>query len=245
MTQYTGRWLNPTLLRRTGILLLIATIVVMAILWFMFQHKPRWYQPVQLDTVAQKQARKEAINFIDFVGHQMVGGKAFDLVLDENRLNKWLGMMPEFAMEEAANSVGRFTQPAIQFADDRLRFGAQYQQGGLRVIVSATVLLSVGSDNRTVLMKMENIQGGSLPAPRRILNSLLETVLQKAQHRSGDEYTDQSISAVILEKVETVDDLFEGVVRRNRFVWPNGRRLFSFESIEIRDSEMRMRIKPL
>lgn len=232
-------------LRRTGIILLVAVAMGMVVLWFMFQHKPAWYRPVQLDAAAQKQARKDATNFIDSIGDRMVRGEAFDVVLIESRLNDWLAMMPEFASGASAKGSDRFTGPVITFADDRLRFGIHYQNGGLRAIISVTVLLAVSPDGRSMMMKIESMHGGSLPAPESLIASLLEPALNKARERSDGGDQDQTIAAVMLEKVDSIDDLFEGIERRNRFIWPNGRRLFTFESIEIHNGEMRLRIKPL
>lgn len=232
-------------MRRAGVFLLVATVVGGAILWFMFQHKPDWYQPVHLDPIAKKQARRDATNFIDSIGDRMVKGDPFDLVLNENRLNEWLGMMPEFASGVSVDGSGLLTLPAIRFTEDRMQLGAHYQKGGLRAILGLTIVFAVGSDDESVRMTVESIHGGSLPVPRRILDPLIESAIQKTRDSSRSGVHDPSLAGELLEHVESVDDLFEGVVRRNRFVWPNGRRLFMFESIEILEGEMRLRIKPL
>jgi hypothetical protein len=48
-----------------------------------------------------------------------------------------------------------------------------------------------------------------------------------------------------IREVRSVEQLYRGIRIRNRFVWPNGKRLFRIDQITIDADELRLRIEPI
>ena len=73
----------------------------------------------------------------------------------------------------------------------------------------------------------------------------MERLLEQA--RSGRWKADGAGEPLIaaLRRIQSVDDLFDGVAIGNRFVWFNGDRPFRIESVRIDDGQLRLRIEPL
>ena len=237
--------LNPILIRRTVMISLIITVIGMVILWFTFQHIPNWYHPIRLDDAGKKRARKETANLFDTIGDKLVRGESFEMRLTQRRVNEWLSLLPDFLAVGGSSESPRITEPAVCFEKGLTRIGAHYQNGGLRVILSVTLTASIISEGREMELTIFGIHGGSLPAPKSIMEPLINQLLKKIRSRMAHDSQEGSIISSVLAKIESSDDLFAGIKSKNRYVWPNGERLFKIDFITMGDGEIHFRIIPI
>lgn len=231
--------ISPFVLRRVAKVVLIIGVTGAIILWLTFQHKPSWYRPTLLDDAGKKIARRESTNFFDSIGDQMFRGEPFVLNLTQQQVNEWLSLIPYILSDVDAVDSGRITQPAIQFDNDIIQIGVHYQKGGLQTILNVTFEVKVLPGGQEIELGITGIRGGSLPAPKSILEPLISRLMNKnPDHKS-------TMITMLLGTMDSANELFSCVQRRNRFVWPNGKRMFKFESITIRNGGIRLSIKPL
>lgn len=230
------------ILRRVGILATSIGLIGLAALWLTFQHKPGWYRPVTLNPAGLHLARRDATNTLDSIGDRIVRGEPFDLVLSKRSVNEWLAALPQLWPDAASRLGSRFTELAVDFDSDGIRLGALYTRRGWRVIASVDLKIAVTQDGRFLQITLPRLRGGSLPLPRRLLESLLDPFL-----RQGRDPSSAGAGAFDLIAGETglAGERVAGVRLRNRFIWPNGRRDFRFTSIEVKSGELRLRIEPL
>lgn len=224
---------------------LVAGPVLLIILWLTFQHKPGWYRPTTLDDSDVQRARREAVTTADFVGDRMVEGRPFDVVLLEHSVNEWLAALPRVWPDTRDALPPEITSPAVAFHAGNLRIGAHYVAGAWQAIVSLRLTLRVSKDGTKLKVVLKSACGGSLRLPKTILRGLLERLLEQA--RSGRWKADGAGEPLIaaLRRIQSVDDLFDGVAIGNRFIWFNGDRPFRIESIRIDDGRLRLRLEPL
>ncbi len=226
----------------------VAVPVTLSALWLTFHHKPGWYQPVSLDEAGAQRARSQAVGVADFVSDRMVEGEEFDVVLRDRSINEWLAAWPRVWPDGKDALPPELSDPAIRFDDGRIRVAAHFATGGWRAIISVALTLGLTVDGSEVEIRLSGAHGGSLPVPRMILDDVLEHLLQGARTGpdvGGDSPSTTGLLASILREVRSVDELFEGVRIRNRFVWFNGERPFRIESVTIEDGGLRLRVRPL
>ena len=230
------------ILRRACILATSIGLVGLAVFWLTFQHKPGWYRPVTLDPAGLHQARRDATNTLDSVGDRIVRGEPFDLVLSKRSVNEWLAALPQLWPDAASRLGSQFTELAVDFDSDDIRLGALYTRRGWRVIASVDLKIAVTQDGRFLQITLPRLRGGSLPLPRRLLESLLDPFLRqgRASPSAGAGAFDPIVGEIGLG-----DEPVVGMHLRNRFIWPNGRRALRFASIEVKSGELRLRIEPL
>jgi hypothetical protein len=231
--------------RRGSIASAILAPVALVGTWLAFQHKPAWYQPVRLDDEGYQLARRDAVATADSISDQIVQGKAFDLVLRDRSVNEWLAALPRVSPEAKRAMPPELHDPAVRFADERIRVGAHYENSGWQAIISVDLALRVSPDGINLTIALAAVRGGSLPVPRAIVERLLGPLLERARRRHNNNDDADSTWGTMLENLQSTDQLFNGVTIRNRFVWPNGRRPFRIESIRITDGELRCRLQPL
>lgn len=230
------------ILRRVCILAASAGSIGLAALWLTFQHKPGWYRPVKLDPAGLHQARRDATNTLDSVGDRIVRGEPFDLVISKRSVNEWLAALPQLWPDAARHLGSRFTELAVDFDSDGIRLGALYTHRGWRVIASVDLKIAVTQDGRFLQITLPRLFGGSLPLPRRLLESLLEPFLR--QDRDNPSEGAGAFDPIVGE-IGLAGEPVAGMRLRNRFIWPNGRRALRFASIEVKSGELHLRIEPL
>ena len=225
----------------------VAVPVTLSALWLAFHHKPGWYQPVSLDEAGVQRARSQAVGVADFVSDRMVEGEEFDVLLQDRSINEWLAAWLRDWPDGRDALPPELSDPAIHFDAGRIRVAAYFATGGWRAIVSVALTLGLTVDGSAVEIRLSGAHAGSLPLPRVILDDVLDHLLQGA--RAGPPWEDSHSTmgplASILREVRSVDELFEGVRIRNRFVWFNGERPFRIESLTIDDGNLRLRVRPL
>ena len=232
--------------RRAALFGAILAPVTFVGLWLAFQHKPAWYQPIRLDEHGYQLARRDAVATADSISDQLVQGKEFDLVLTERSVNGWLTALPSIWPEAKQALPDELRDPAVRFAEDRIRFAAHFDKNGWQAIVSVDLFVRVPDDGTSVTIALAGARGGSLPMPRTIIERLLRPLIEHARNRGQNHDTDATSPwDAAVKSVRSVDQLFTGVTSRNRFVWPNGKRPFRIASIHAIDGELHIRLHPL
>jgi hypothetical protein len=232
--------------RRTALLGAILAPVTFVGLWLAFQHKPAWYQPVRMDEQGYHFARRDAVATADSISDQLVQGKEFELVLTDRSVNEWLAALPRIWPEAKQTLPPELRDPAVRFAEDRIRFAAHFDKNGWQAIVSVDLFVRVSDDGTSVTVALAGARGGSLPVPRTIIERLLRPLIEHARS-SGKNHDADATSPwdAAVKSVRSVDQFFTGVTSRNRFVWPNGKRPFRIASIRASNGELRIRLQPL
>lgn len=236
--------------RRVAFRLLLAVVVllplVIAAVWLAFQHKPGWYRPAVLEGERADRARAGATTMADDVSGNIVAAEPFDVVLTQAEVNEWLAVLPQLWPEYRHSVPRELTMPAVSFEAGVVRLGTLCDIEGWRAVLSVGVRLRVSADGRDVELAMTDARGGSLPVPRAALDRLFGAVLDEERHLADERRRDgRSSLDDALGRVRGVDDLFDGIRLRNRFVWPNGKRPIRLDAIEITDGRLRLRIEPL
>ena len=231
---------------RTTLLAAILAPALFVGLWLAFQHKPAWYRPVRLDEQGYQIARRDAVATADSMSDQLVLGKEFELVLTDRSVNGWLAALPRLWPETKQTLPDELREPAVRFAEDRIRFAAHFGKNGWQAIVSVDLFVRVSDDGTSVTIALAGARGGSLPVPRAVIERLLRPLIEHA--RSSGKYHDSDATSpwdAAVKSVRSVDQLFTGVTNLNRFVWPNGKRPFRIASIRAANGELRIRLQPL
>ena len=222
-------------------LLLLPVLLILAgvILYLTAQHIPTWYRPITLSPEDFRRVRADATNFVDSVGDRLVTQEAFDVELSDRALNEWLTALPETWPDLQEDWPTELSAPALKFEQDAVHVGAMYQGSRWRGIVNLSLTCALSADSRELTVRLLDVRAGSLPLPEALLTKLLEPVileLQKVRSDAGHR---------VRSELDSLADLYAGVTVPNHYVWPNGKRRFRFESIEIRESNIHLRIVPL
>jgi len=234
------------LARRTALLGAILAPVIFIGFWLAFQHKPAWYQPVRLDEQGYQLARREAVATADSISDQLVQGKEFELVLTDRSVNEWLAALPRIWPEARQSMPDELRDPAVRFAEDRIRFAAHFDKNGWQAIVSVDLFVRVSDDGTSVTIALAGARGGSLPVPRAVIERLLRPLIEHTRSSGKNHDADATTPwDAAVKSVRSADQLFTGVSSRNRFVWPNGKRPFRIVSIRTANGELRIRLQPL
>ncbi len=216
--------------------LLIVGPVSALTVWMAFQHKPAWYAPAHLDEAEQQRARRNATRRADEFGDALVRRVPFVVTILEAEVNSWLAATPSlWPRSEGAE----LRDPAVRFEPGLVRVGVLIDRGGWLVILSAGIECALSSDSATVGIQMVQMRAGSLPIPRGAI-----AWSQQAALESGSGDAEAAPSESLFPDVQSVDDLLSGVDHRNWFVWPNGNRAFSIESISVESGLIHLGIRP-
>lgn len=224
--------------RRLRRSLLVTGPIVALTLWLVFQHKPDWYRPVQLTESQRRVARRDATRRADAFGDSLVNREPFEVVLAEEELTRWLSVTPSLwpRSEEA-----ELCEPAVQFSDDLIRLGVMVDRNGWRAVIGAGIECGLTPDGRDVTLRLVKISAGSLPIPRALMAWVQRAPPDDASRGGNGGSSD--VESLLLD-IQSVDDLRSGVSRPNWFVWPNGERPFSIDSLSIEPGRIRLGIRP-
>jgi len=221
----------------------VAVLVALTAAWIVFEHKPAWYRPAALVGDDLRLVTSRATGWADEVSDQMVQGQPFELVLVGREVNEFLAALPELFPDEFVNWPQALRLPAVGFGPDAIHVGLLCEMGGWRVIAALTLTAELIDEDRLVRIAATGVHGGSLPLPRSLLGRIFDptfaTLARSISLKSGNR------AERILKELASVDDLFEGVSIRNRFVWPNGKRVFRLEAIRVEPDRLVLGIAPL
>ena len=223
----------------------IVSAVVLVTLWLVFQHRPGWYRPEIVTETMLQQARTTSAAAADRVSKRIVEAETFEVRLTADTVNQWLAALPHLWPDARRSIPPEISDLAVHFDDGRVRVGALYAKDGWQAIVSVGLILAVSGDGDGITVTLDDARGGSLPVPRMILEEILQRVRQGAGRAGANPELDAGTLESVLEGLRSVDDLFDGVRLRNRFVWPNGRRPIRIAAIEADDGELHLQIEPL
>lgn len=227
--------------RRIRLVVLILGPLLTLTLWMAFQHKPGWYAPVTLDQSGRRLARRSATRRADEFGDALVRREPFELILHEDQVNRWLAATPSL-WPRGESIVVR--DPAVHLESGLIRFGALVDRNGWLTIFSAGIQSGLSDDGDTVTIRLVEPAAGALPIPRAVLSWVrpaTRTPLPGSPGRGGEP---QVPVESLLPDVQSVDDLLEGLRRPNWFVWPNGDRAFSIDSITVESGRVSLAIRP-
>jgi len=221
----------------------VASLVALTVLWIVFEHKPAWYRPAALEGDDLRRVTSRATTWADEVSDQMVHGQPFELVLVSREVNEFLAALPELFPDEFLNWPEALRLPAVGFEPDAIHVGLLCEMNGWRAIAALALTARMIDGGRYVRIATTGVYGGSLPLPRSMLGRLFDpsfaALARSVSLKSGDR------GERILKELASVDDLFEGVLIRNRFVWPNGQRAFRLETIRVEPGRLVLGIEPL
>jgi hypothetical protein len=227
-----------------GIAFIVGAVVLVA-LWLVFQHRPGWYRPEVVTETMLQQARTTSAAAADRVSKQVVEAETFDVRLTADTVNQWLAALPHLWPDARRSIPPEISDLAVHFEDNRVRVGALYAKDGWQAIVSVGLILAVSGDGEAVTVTLSDARGGSLPVPRMILEEILQRVRRGAGRVVANPDPDAEALESVLVGLRSVDDLFDGVRLRNRFVWPNGRRPIRIAAIAADNGALHLQIEPL
>lgn len=210
----------------------IASIVALGlgfvILVLALEYRPAWYAPAVLTDSELQRCRMDAIRVVDYVGDQLVDRKSFEMTLSDDQLNAWISGLAQIWPEAARRVPSEIVEPFVAFEEGVVRTAARMESDGWRAIVSSEYELALSPDHKQLIVRLVSARCGSVTLPRFIVMSLLKPYLD-AEVLSGF----------------TLDQLYDGKQIENRFVWPNGKRLFRIDQLDIEPGAVRIRIEPL
>ncbi len=228
------------LLRIALMVAFVGCTVGFATLWLVFQHKPDWYRPPPVNEQMLRAARSEVAEIVEGISHRIVRGETFELSFTDETVNQWLAALPHDWPDARRNVPPELRDLVIRFEDGRIRIASLYVKGGWRAVLTVAVEVALSKNGRRISLELIEAHGGSLPVPHSVLAYMLgglaigggETVI-----RGGDPSTPH--------KPETAADFLSGLRVPNRFVWPNGKRPFRIDAIELTQGRIRLRLESL
>ncbi len=225
--------------RRTAIRFAVVTVPLsLAAVWLVTHHRPGWYAPPRLGEEDSQRARREAVAAFDSVGDQLVQGRAFDVVLLDQSVSEWIGVLPTLWPEVNDVWPRELRDVVVRFEPGIVRVGAHLEAARLQSIVNLDVELSVSHDGTSLSIRPARIRAGAFPLPFFALRWFVDS------QESASSGKTRRLDAETFERLP-VGEFLGGTQVRNRFVWPNGNRSFRIASVEIRRGELRLRIEPL
>ncbi len=208
---------------------LVVLGVTLLVLWMMFQHIPAWYVPVEVSSEDLPRVRRESSRWVDGVSDKIVRRRTFEIELQEYEVNQLLTALPDVMPLSSDTGVGRYwpkevVAPVVSFGDGYIRVAVRLVQDLWQCIVTIDLSIEVTEDGRYLILALREVHGGSLSIPRDILQRAL---------------------GPLLEDVDHISELYDGLRVRNSFTWPNGKRRFRVESITVLDGVLKVVIDPL
>jgi len=205
-------------------------------LWLIFQHKPAWYRPAPTDPEALRDIRMKVTEIADGISRRIVAGEAFELSFADETVTEWLAALPHVWPDAAQAIPAQLSEHVVCFEPGAVRIGTLYADGGWRAVLSAAVEIDMSVDNREITLKLREAHGGSLPIPAAILHRLLANL---------DADSKESPSQRHGSGLDDPTSLLAGTAVPNRFVWPNGKRPFRINQLELTKGRIRLTIEPL
>lgn len=223
---------------------LIFIFVVSLLTWLVFEHKPAWYRPVVANEGTVMKAQAETAALADRIGDSLVEGRSFEVSLKDEHVTGWLACLDQVLPGTQFFLPPELSDPAVRFEDGQIRVGLLFSHRGWRAVINATMIVELIDRGQAIRITCVNVKGGSLTAPgwllRRLAKALRRSLLEQ-QHDQADRLQDDSM----IERLQSVDDLLEGWIIRNEFVWPNGDRPFRIGAIHSGGGTARIMIEPL
>lgn len=222
------------------------TLVVLALLtvvvgWFAFQHIPAWYAPVYVPQDQYQRIRDNLLDTEDTFARQLMIAEPFTFTLRDRDLNEWVA-----ARHAIWRPALEWIPPEIQNPMVRFRPGV-FILAGLLHHKNAKVIASLHFSARildnNIHLKLERVQGGSLPLPAGwLIDSALDYWKTRSVAQLEQQFADRSLGKG--EIVQRIAALPDGADFPNILTWPNGKRDFLIEDITFGPGTCTLRIRP-
>ncbi len=219
---------------------LISGTVGFATLWLIFQHKPDWYRPPPVNERMLRDARTEVAEIVEGISHRIVRGETFELSFTDETVNQWLAALPHVWPGARRNVPPELRDLVIRFEDGRIRIASLYVKGGWRAVLTVAVEVGLSKNGRRVSLELIEAHGGSFPGPQSVRAYMLG-----GPATGGGDKVIRSGNPPTLHKPDTAADWLSGLRVPNRFVWPNGKRPFRIDAIELTPGRIRLRLESL
>ncbi len=219
---------------------LVGGTVGFVTLWLIFQHKPDWYRPPPVNERMLRDTRSEVAEIVEGISQRIVRGETFDLSFTEGTVNQWLAALPHVWPDARRNVPPELRDLVIRFDAGRIRIASLFVKGGWRAVLTMAVEVGLSTDGRRVSLELIEAHGGSLPVPHSVLAYMLGGLATGGADsviRSGHPPTPRM--------PDTAVDWLSGLRVPNRFVWPNGKRPFRIDAIELTPGRIRLRLESL
>ena len=214
--------------------------VALLVLWMTIQHVPSWYRPLTPDRESVHRAQIDTATLVDWISEKMVEGEQFEIILHDRSVNEWLAALPHTLPDARRSMPPGISEPIVRFDRDGILIAARCSRGGWEVIASLIIEMNIPDNEDHLSLTLRRVFGGSLPVP----DMAVEAMLEPLRELNNPVYTVEPLLDG-LRSVESVEELFEGVEIRNRFIWPNGRREFRIDSITMADGAVRLVVSPV
>lgn len=213
-----SRWRIVTLLIGTVFWIVVLGVVAAATC------RPAWYAPATIDQERLKSDKREFVHLLDSIGEALNRGVAIDFELDEAQVNRWIAARAELPSDWQFEVQGA-AYPQVSFLDgSRIRLAATVGKAGVEVVLSAIVHVELSSEG--VLVRLDSVRAGALPAPRGAaldsLQQMLGPIDATAERRRG--------TTISLP---------------NEWTWPNGKRRFRVRRLELDAGVVRVSLEPV
>lgn len=193
----------------------VLLVVALAALLALAAHQPPWFAPTAIDYARLPADKRRFVDLLDGIGDDLYAGRAADLRLSADQLNRWLAARSELpsAYQLELGPV-RFPQTLL-LGDGRIRVAGVVSRWGFDLVGWADLRLSLADE--LLAVEFERARLGALPLPRTWLAAALPDSVANAETR--------------------------GIPRGGR--WPNGERPFRLEAFAIEPNELRVTLTPL
>jgi hypothetical protein len=186
--------------------------------------RPAWYQPASIDYTRLKVDKQDLVNLLDRIGAALNRGEPIELELSEEQVNRWITARAEIWPDSEPKALEALRHPQIILADgNRLRAGATVRWAGLEPVVSCTCRFVLNEEWLTI--RCDSLSVGMLPVPR---GWLAERAGKLADSLDSSECT----------------VINGGFAFPNEWVWPNGKRRFRIQRMEISTGYATLRLEP-
>lgn len=216
------RWLTP---RRTWALVTLASACLSVGLFLGLTCRPAWYRPPAVDYERLADDRRDFVSVLDAVGVALNQGRSIALTLRQEQVNRWLAARHDLSHEVIDLTLEGVSRPCVEFlADGSARFGATLRLGEWGAVLGVTLRARVRGDD-AVQAEWGGLTLGRVSVPRGVLAWV-----------AGRELARYPELRTLLEsgRYEALND----------FVWPNGRRRYRIESLEVRAGVLEIRLGP-
>lgn len=223
-----------------------AACLTVLVLYLMVQRRPGWYRPAVVATAEDVQrVQADAAAMGDYISQRLVQHEPVEVLLREESVNEWLAVLPRTLTPSQNPVPAEVPELAISFQDGRIKLGGLVEHDGWRTIVSVTLRLEITPDERSLTLALEAVHGGALGMPKAAVSALLQPMIDAARTEANRQTGEQAVLLAPLRKLESPEQLYDGVHIENRLVWPNGERPFRVAELSLEDGVFRALLQPL
>lgn len=187
--------------------------------------RPSWYSPAAIDYARLKADKADLANTLDRIGGALNSGAPITIALNADQVNRWLTARDEIWPDVDPPALDVLRDPQIAFLDGGvIRAAARVAYRGWPAVVSGDV--GVRIDGERIHLEIGRPRIGVVPIP--LVRWRLQSALARGMEQAG----------------VPVDASGGGLAIDNDWVWPNGKRRFSIQSLEVSNGSLRVTLQP-